>query len=150
MNFLKGKRGRMNRKGQEEIVGFLLIVLIIIILGVVFLFMFQNKPVEEKDLQLDNLLISMIGTTMDGKTIGERIDGCERGEGCVELGTSLQNLTSVVFKKMGYTIGRNVKGYNLTISEGIDYSMGGGNVTSRSVASATVVRNSLVKLKFYY
>ena len=138
------------KKGQEEIVGFLLIVLIVIILGVVFLFMFQSKPIEEKDPQLDNLLASMIGTTMNGKTVGEMIDNCEKGFDCDILRSDLNNLTSIVFSKVGYSVGRTIKGYNLTISEGMDYSDAQGNVTSRSIAAATVVRNSLVKLKFYY
>lgn len=138
------------KKGQEEIVGFLLIVLIVIILGVIFLFMMKSKPTETKDLQVGNLLASMIGTTVDGKTIGERIENCERGDGCDALGVALRNVTDVVFNKVGYSLGRNIQGYNLTISEGIDYSLAEGNVTSRSIADATVVRNSLVKLKFYY
>ena len=92
----------------------------------------------------------MIGTTVDGKTIGERIENCERGNGCEYLGQSLNNLTDVVFQKMGYSLGRNMKGYNLTISEGMEYSYGAGIRTSKSIADAVVVRNSLVKLKFYY
>ncbi|MBU2522820.1 MAG: hypothetical protein KKE23_00835 [Nanoarchaeota archaeon] len=139
------------KKGQEEIVGFLLIVLIVIILGVIFLFMFNDKPIETQDSQVENLLISMIGTTIDGKTIGERIENCERGDGCDVLSNNLNNLTDMVFKKMGYSLGRNIKGYNLTISEGMEYSNAKGNATAKSVAYAMVVgMRSFAKLKFYY
>jgi len=140
----------MNRKGQEEIVGFILIVMIVIVLGIFFLFMMKPKAAEEKDLQTDNLLYSMIGTTVDGKTIGDMIENCEKGEECEALQSSLDSLTSTVFKKAGYSLGKNLKGYNLTISQGMSYSNAEGTMTARSVASVTVVRNSLVKLKLYY
>lgn len=138
------------KKGQEEIVGFLLIVLIVIILGVVFLFMFKGNSSQEESPKIENLLNALIGTTVDGKSIGGRIENCERGEGCEFLAQGLTNLTDTVFDKMGYSLGRNMKGFNLTISEGMEYSYSGGIVTSRSVADAIVVKNSLVKLKFYY
>jgi len=146
----KEEMKRFNKKGQEEIVGFLLIVLIIVIMGVVFLFFFKPAATESRDFQLDNLLVSMIGTTVDGKTVSDRIENCEQGVECDVLQNDLNNMTDIVFRKMGFTLGRNIVGYNLTISQGMSYSNSAGNVTYRGIASVTVVRNSLVKLKFYY
>lgn len=143
-------KGFSSTKGQEEIVGFILVVLVIIVLGIVFLFMMKPKAAEEKDFQTENLLYSMIGTTVQGKTIGERIESCEKEEGCDILRQSLNNLTNIAFSKVGYSLGKNIKGYNLTISEGMAYSYAKGNATQRSIAAATAVRNSVIKLKFYY
>ena len=140
----------IGKRGQEEIVGFLLIVIIVIVLGVVFIFMMKPQNIEGKDFQLDNLLYSIVGTTVDGMTVGDRIQNCEQGIDCETLHSDLNNITATVFRKMGYSLGRNVKGYILTITQGMEYSYSEGTVGARSIASVTVVRNSLVKLKFYY
>lgn len=130
--------------------GFMLIIILMMVIGLVFVFFMKPKATEDKDFQLDNLLYSVVGTTVDGKTIGERIENCERGEECDTLEGNLTYLIDLAFTKSGYIVGRNIKGSSFDISGGMEYSHKQGNSTSRSIASITVVRNSYLKLKFFY
>jgi len=63
-----------SKRGQEEIIGFMLIVIMIIVIGLALLFFMKPKQAEQKDSQMDNLVYSLAATTYEGQDIGARID----------------------------------------------------------------------------
>lgn len=138
------------KKGQEEIMGFLLVVILIIVIGMAMLFLFKPKELDQTDTQLENLLFSIMSTTYDGKDIAARIRNCEFGEDCEELGIALDKIFNVTLTKSGTAIGQNIKGYELEMSERIEYYVLNGEITTTSRGSAIVVGETLVRLRFYY
>ena len=59
----------MNRKGQEEIMGFMLVVIMVIVIGLAFLFFFTPRTTEKNDLDMQNLLYAWLSTTINGKGV---------------------------------------------------------------------------------
>jgi|GEM_PF-5100002 len=144
------RKNTSNKKGQEEMVGFLLVVVMVMVIGLVLIFFLRPKEVEERDFQLENLLYAVLKTSAEEKTISERIEECENDVGCEELKGFLGEITERAFLRAGFIVGENILGYEVNISEGMEYYKSSGNLTGRSRGAATIVRNSLVKIKFYY
>ena len=138
------------KKGQEEIMGFILIIVMIVVIGLFMLFFMKAKVNEEKDFQLDNLIEALLKTSVGEKNVEAMIKDCESGENCKMLEGNLTGIIDVAMEKSGMVIGKNIKGSEFNISGGMEYYYLKGNVTSRSLASANVVRNSLIKMKVYY
>ncbi len=139
-----------NKKGQEEILGFLLVIIMIILIGLALLFFSRPNNAETRDDQIDNLLYSILATDFNGQAISTRIEGCEFGEGCEELGRGMTEIRNAVFTKSGLSVGQNIKGYAMNISGGVDYFVKEGQVTGVSRGAAAAVKDNLVKLTFYY
>ncbi len=137
------------KKGQEEIMGFLLIVVMIIIIGVALLFFLRPKASVERDLQIDNLLYSVLSTSYDGQQISSRIENCERGFECEELGIGLDRINEAVFTRSGIRLGQNLRGYSLNLSGGVEYFVYEGNLTGNSRGSAVVISDTLIRMRFY-
>ena len=142
----------MSKKGQEEIIGFVLVIVLVIVVGLFLLMISKPKASQESDNQLDNMLSAIIGTSVNGMTIGDGIGDCEQGNGCDVLQGNLTGIIDLAFSKGGYALGRNIKGRDFEISGGMQFSYMKGNVTSRSLNPAfpTRVKNSLVTLTVYY
>jgi len=88
---LKGK------KAQEEILGFVLIILLVIVGGVIFLAITLNKPVEEQQsLEAENLLQTVLSYTTNCAiqfepqydSIQDLIGDCYSGFSCSNLGAN--------------------------------------------------------------
>ena len=79
-------------KGQQEIVGFMIIVVLVIIVGVVFLgvFLRQDNKVVTDDAEMENFLVSSLRYTSDCyrneetkfKTLGELMSDCYKSRTC--------------------------------------------------------------------
>ncbi|MFC1685968.1 hypothetical protein ACFLZZ_03020 [Nanoarchaeota archaeon] len=139
-----------NKKGQEEIMGFMLIVLLIVIIGFIFVFFLRPQEVDAGDSQVENLLYAITATTYDGQTISSRIGNCEKGIGCIELGEGLSDIMDAAFAGSGTVIGQNLRGYSLNMSGGVIYFVSEGNITGQRRGSGTVVSDTLIRLRFYY
>ena len=60
------KIGKINKKGQHEIVGFILIVVIVVVIGLFLLvFYLRQKPVETQSSDIQNFLQSSMRHTTD-------------------------------------------------------------------------------------
>jgi len=81
------------RKGQQEMVGFALIVVVVIIALLVFLVISARKPAEQKSIIAKNMLSSILGYTTDCaitfepqySTIGDLIKNSFEDEDCSNL-----------------------------------------------------------------
>jgi len=142
----------MNKKGQEEIMGFMLVIIVVVVIGIGLLVIMKPEVSEKKDFQVENLLYSLTETTYEGQDISSRIRDCENGYGCVELGEGINVLLETVFSKSGITIGKNIKGYEMIMSGegGVEYNLLEGEITGQSRGSATVIGNTMIRIKFYY
>ena len=54
-----GFNNKKSKKGQEEIMGFMLIVVMIIVIGLGLIFFLKPSQNEEKNLQTENLLYKL-------------------------------------------------------------------------------------------
>ena len=79
-----------DKKGQQEIVGFVLIVVLVVI-GLMFslIYSFSDKDeIKEDDISLGNLMSSILDYTTDCSVDGEKqtvldlLTNCESGKGC--------------------------------------------------------------------
>lgn len=96
------KMRKINKKGQEEMVGFVLIVVLVIIIGIVFLGISLRNPASniEKDSKLISSFLGSISSyTTDceipqsvNRDIGELISDCYNGEICGDGKTSCEVL----------------------------------------------------------
>lgn len=95
-----------NKHAQEEILGFVLIILIVVVAAVFLLAMSLNKPAEQKEsTEARNLLQSVLAYTTNCAvryepeyySIQDLISSCYSGENCENLGlTSCEVLNSTL------------------------------------------------------
>lgn len=84
------EKTKLNRKAQEEMVGFVLIVVLLVIISLVFLsFALRKKSPVETSTEVDNLLSAMLAYTTDCalylpqyETLGDLIKSCYYNEKC--------------------------------------------------------------------
>ena len=82
----------MKRKGQEEMVGFVAIVVLVAIIGIVMLgIVLRNKPVESSSVETYQLLESMMEVTTDcsldsngNARIRDLFEPCLNGNICID------------------------------------------------------------------
>lgn len=139
-----------NKKGQEEIMGFMLVVILIVVIGLTFVFLAKPKEVQERDLGVENLLYSIVGTSYDSQTIRDRVKGCEKGRDCENLGDGVIEIMDAALSGSDIAVGKNLRGYSFNMSGGVIYFLSDGNLTGQSKGAATVVGDTLIRLKFYY
>ena len=140
-----------NRRGQEEMVGFILLVIMVLVVGATLLFLMKPKQsqVSIGQFQQENLIASVMGATVGNETIAERIGDCEKHVGCDELKSDMNDMMAAIFSKTGFVLGQNLKGYSLDITGGMDYHQSFGNGTQKSVGASKIVKNSIVKITLY-
>jgi len=134
----------INHKGQEEIMGFMLIVILVMVGLLAFLIFFQPKPVERNDLGLENLVYSWLSTSLESGNVKSAIKDCESGD-CAGLTGSVDIL------QKGIDLVPAVNGWSLNITNSgqlLDYKQ--GNRTGNSRAAVIPISDSLVKLKVWY
>lgn len=107
----------MNKKGQEEMVGFVLIIIIVAVIALVFLvFMIRPDISERESLELSNFLSSSLRYTSDceryaGKFYDLRglVEGCFENELCLDERDTCKVMEDI-FKGVieeGYPVGEN-------------------------------------------
>jgi hypothetical protein len=90
-----GSRG-WGKKGQEEMVGFVLIVVLVMVAAMIFLVISVRKGGDDmkESLQVENMLNTVLKYTTDCAivfepqydSIEDLIKSCQEGEGCANLG----------------------------------------------------------------
>ena len=116
---------KIRKKGQEEMVGFILIVIIVAVLMLIFLAYFLRQPREEQDsYKVTSFIQSFLPYTTDCRdnldfvSIQRLIFDCNSGDSCLDgrkscdvLGSTLKSLVEESWK-----VGNSpIVGYNLQI-----------------------------------
>ncbi len=151
-----------NKRAQEEIFGFLLIVALIIVAGTLFLLLKKPSQPELKNDQVSNLLYAMVAYTSsyDNKQMYEVIEEChdcveEVCESCETAKRELEDILEVSLKESGSVIGKQLKGYSLNASNSRQlFSIESGETAGNMVGSPVIIHTStddvIMSLKFYY
>ncbi|VVB79758.1 Uncharacterised protein [uncultured archaeon] len=161
------KLQKYSLKGQEEMVGFALIMIIVAVILLIFLgFALSNKEsvVEEKDFQITSFLESSLQYTTECKDnyeyvqVRDLIKLCSLQERCANdkdpcriLNSTMGNLLWEGWKP---GVDRPVKGYYMNITNNKDGSsiknFVMGNITKTNNADASEFRGFRIYLKVYY
>jgi hypothetical protein len=107
------------KKAQEEMTGFILIVVMLIVMGVAFLFMFRPTVQAKTDIKLNNLMTSILESTENGIKISETIDDCASfgGSYCPAARSALEIRLKAGLSELGYEAGKNIQGYSLNVTK---------------------------------
>jgi len=118
---------KINRKSQQEIVGFVIIVVIVMIIGVVFLGMFLKPKggIAREDAEISNFLVSSAKITTDCvkgnepnyRTLGDLTEDCFLRRKCLDERDSCEVLKEGYEKLLNetWTIEfRGMKGYAMS------------------------------------
>ncbi len=139
-----------NKKAQEEMVGFALIIIIVAVILLVFLGFFLSKPTSQtvQSYEADSFVSSMLKYSTQCQdyygyiSVTDLIFMCNSGtlcndneDPCAVLNSTLSGILS-----HSWIIGQgsSIKGYSLNISSsnGEIYSIKAGNITSSSEGSS--------------
>jgi len=126
INENKMKNIKNNKNGQEEMVGFALIIIIVAVILLVFLVLSlrNQKEVKIESYEVSGFLSSMLQYTSDCEnnngyiTMKEMIIACSNGETCLNEKNSCEVLNKTISDMTFAAWGpkNNVKGWNLTIN----------------------------------
>ena len=163
---------KQNKKAQEEVMGFVIIVLIVMIIGLVF-FAFAlrrtTETVEEQDAELDDLLQAMSYYTTDCKINSQYLNikelvrkcyvsetaRCENSENvCISLNNTIEDMLQ---EFLGQNLAnQQIHSYSLNISNSkqITY-IEQGNLEGNYIGSSTPIptltgEDVIIYLRFYY
>ena len=136
--------GHNMKKAQEEIMGFILVVVMVVVIGLVFIFFLAPKPAERTDLELENLLYSWLSVSIEGGDIKGTIESCY--DTC-DLKPAIDILDSAI---TGSGLINSINGYSLNITGTTEFSYSKGNLTGNARTALVPLTNNDVKLKVYY
>jgi len=140
-----------NKKGQEEMVGFVLIVIMLIAMGLVFMFMIRPKTIVTKDLQTENLLNSMLESTTEGKSVRGMIEDCAINIDCGKTMIEITARLNASLSSSGLVLNRTLNGYSFSATNTpLNISSGLSTLKGNSITALIPLQNSDVTLKFYY
>lgn len=161
-----------NKKAQEEIMGFVILIVVIIIIGLVFFAFSLRKAttIEPEHNKMDDFIQSTLSYTtgcvinFESQNIKELIRQCDASstskcENNITICTELNStITNIVHSLLGTEITNfYVHGYSLNISGSSDSSklfIKEGNLTGNYFASSTSIPSLdspiTLKLKVYY
>ena len=130
-------------KGQEEIMGFMLVVIMVMVIGIGFLVFMTPKAAEVQDLSSQNLLYAWLSTTVNGKDIRQTIAECSQS---CDLSEEAAILNDAVEKSF---IGSRINGYSLNVTGTAEYFYSKGNLTGNMRSAFSPIDNANVQLRFY-
>lgn len=146
---------KISKKGQEEIMGFMLILVLIVVIGMFFMFMLKPRVTQsQQSVQVENLLSSIkhVNSACD-KEMQEVVIMCSRDEMCGEqdacsyLKGEIKTIIDTATEKAGMGA---VMGYNLTIAS-LNFEIFEGNKTETSMAAISPLQGDMsMQLTFYY
>jgi len=147
---------RKNKKAQEEIFGFVIIIVMLVIIGLIFLFFYkpQKQDTElEKNAKtkISNLLYSIVAYDSEGVSFQKMVEECNLGEGCNVLSDTLSEMLDKTLEKGSLTVGKQIRGYSFDITDTMN--MTEGNLTGNMIGSSVPVSSSgnlIARLNFYY
>lgn len=136
---------KQNKKAQEEMVGFALIIVIVAVILLIFLgFSLNSKKEAVENYEVESFIQSFLQYTSDCEdyldylSLQDLIFACERNKKCLDGRDSCEvlNETLTGIAEAGFPIegDRPVKGYflNITIEGGEMFSLTKGNITKNS------------------
>jgi hypothetical protein len=144
-----------SKRGQEEIMGFIVIVVLIVVIGMIFIFMIKPRAKQaEQSMQVENLLSSIRHANsecdkemQDVMIMCRNDETCGNEKACDYLKSELKLMIDKAIEKAGMG---SVIGYNLSI-KGISISINYGNSTSNFIAAISPIRQDIdAELRFYY
>jgi len=144
---------RKSKKGQEEMVGFILIIVMFIVMGMALLFLMKPKLEAKKDLQAQNLLNSMLESTEGGKKVRDIIEDCTLSNlDCSGMHTAVKTRLNSALSGSGLVLNRTLKGYSLSISTktGSSLNITNGTLMGNMLTAITPISTIDVVLRFYY
>jgi len=128
---------KTNKKAQEEMVGFVLIVVLLVIISLIFLsFSLRKKSPVETSTEVDNLLSTMLAYTTDCalyipqyETVGDLIKSCYYNEKCSDGNETCKVLKETMNEMLNAAEGdlkgdRQIKSYEMNISYSAKQSSG--------------------------
>ncbi len=134
---------KMNKKAQQEMLGFVFVILLIVIIGILFLVLtLRQKPtiVEKENFKVNNLLNGILyyTTNCEQKNIQELIMLCGRGETMFDCGE--ENPCEIVRGNISKILETSLQGdYNFTIDFKYDkITISSGVCPGRKVALSAV------------
>lgn len=141
-----------HRKGQQEIFGFAIIVMLILVIAVIFFgFALQraiNKPVYQQHQKVNNLLFVMMKytTTCRNLELSRVIELCMRDETCSDDVEACDYLAELCGEILNTTLGnetqlvrRAVHGYWFRIADGAVLNISAGNLSGNIAVGYYVV-----------
>ncbi|MEM2956040.1 MAG: hypothetical protein QW041_00470 [Candidatus Pacearchaeota archaeon] len=132
-----------NKKGQEEIMGFILVVVMVVVIGIAFLFFFTPRAQERQDLELQNLLYSWLSVTINGNEIKETINNCF-------WACELDFPVSILDSSINYKFGDSLNGYSLNITGTAEFYYEKGNLTGNLRTAVIPLKDNEIKLRVYF
>jgi len=132
--------------------GFALIVVILMVVGVIFLFFLKPKETKLENVQIDNMIYSMLSYTAGGENVRELTEKCYDNdqEACDSAKKALKDVLEVMLKKSNLVVGQQLYGYSLNITN-CNILVTKGNLTGEMIGSYTPITKDIVAIsKFYY
>lgn len=145
-----------NRKSQEEIFGFVLVVVVVTIIGLFFIFVMKPKQEEKKNLQLDNLLYATLSYSVGEKSIKDIIEDCYSGnnDACNNVKAQISMLLDKALEKSSLVVGKQIKGYRFSVEgvEAVDIMKGTTTSTQEGTEMPVALGMTIksIRLSFYY
>ncbi len=148
---------KIKKKGQEEMVGFALIIIIVAVSLLIFLSFYLRKPSEEnliESYEVKSFIQSALQYTIEYESeyisIRKLIKKCGNyDEGCEELQSELENMME---KAWTVKDGGVIKGYNLEIvlKDKEILKIEKGDKTPNYKSSYQELDNIEIRIKIYY
>ena len=143
------------KKAQEEMVGFIIIVVMMIVAGLILMFMVKPKAEVQKDLQAGNMLNALLESTEQDKKVSSWIESCTEGisTDCVIATNAVNQRLDASFKSYDIVLNRTINGYSLqALSEGggVMFNVTNGSLMGNKVSTIVPLRDIDIILKFYY
>jgi len=144
----------LSKRGQEEIMGFIIILVLVVVIGMFFIFLMKPKAQEPQNTQVENLLSAIKHTSSDcGKEMSDvavmcnRDENCGNENACTYLRGKLKEIIDLAIDKAGMG---NVIGYSMNVT-GLEIDFKEGNSTANSMGAISPINKDIsMQLRFFY
>ena len=153
----------MNKKAQEEMVGFAFIIIIVAVILIIFVSLAMNKPEEQPEsYEVDSFIQALLQSTTDCEdrfehlTVQRLISRCSDNSVCIDGRSTcdvLEEDLSEIFGKIWQIEDRPVEGYVFNITSQGDeiFSIVDGNKTNSFKGSIQILPDELnILFNVYY
>jgi len=154
----------IRKKGQEEMVGFALIMIIVAVILVIFLSFFLNRSNEEfvESYEVESFIQSMLQYTTDCRdnleylSIQKLIIDCQDKKICLDERDTCEvlnfTLNKVIDESWKIDEDRPIKGYklNIVVDEAIVLNIQEGNITKNSKGATQFLSRSGIDYEIFF
>jgi len=148
-----------NKNAQEEMFGFILIVVLLVVIGLILLFFTRPQAAEpERSAVVSNLLYTMLSYSSDGTPVREIIEECYAGrefmgeDACSYLEGLFGKMLDVSLRKGALVVGNQLNGYSFMLEGKINITQGTqeGNRIGSLIPIKVDSESKDAILSFYY